>query len=104
MWHLEDEPKKDVAESLTGDFTFEELDEAPLSLFEKAVANVDAAWSTDHDENDLDRDKLIANPWIPIKRRAITKVALDICDIYLYITGKVKSFPTGILGGKLWGQ
>ena len=103
LWHLEDEPKKDVAESLVGDFTFEELDEARIRLFDKAVANVGVERSLNHDGEDIDSDISIANPLRPIKRRSITKVALDICEIYLYITGKVKSFPSGILRRQVMG-
>ena len=107
LWHLEDEPKKDVAESLIGDFSWQELEFARVKLFENASPfengarieglNVERQWGITSDE------KTITNPWILKKRRAITKTALDLCDIYLFLTGRMKGFPTGMIKRKAMG-
>ena len=102
LWHLEDEPKKDVIAEIFSDFEFEELEIAREKLFHLAKSKA----RENHDdlpEDDLDQpnEKLIkrrvAIPWTLINRRAIGLLVQDICDIYLYLSGVERDFPSKIL-------
>ena len=102
LWHLEDEAKKEVIADLIADFTFEELEIARKTLFrvavQKARENPD---DVSNDENDnLDKKRFI-DPWQMIKRRVIGLAAQDLCDLYAYLTGSERDFPTRILRRQL---
>ena len=99
LWHLDGEPKKDVASELCTDFTFDELMEVRDTLFERAVymAEERAELGTEGASQDVNAYDGIHSPWSMIKRRVISPVSLDVCDLYLYIVNEGHSFPTRIL-------
>ena len=101
LWHLEDEPKKEVAECLLGEFSFEELDLARGKLFDRAVEYENGRNRGESDRDDRPPndggERAASNPFILIKRRAIFRVAFDLCEIYLFLIGKAKAFPTNML-------
>ena len=108
LWHLEDEPKKDVVAELSCDFSYEELHYVRERFFERAKAKVRGqAYSVSR--YDLDKfptqsssiesgvNPLADIPWSMIKRRNGLLIAYDVCDLYLYLTGVEKNFPSKIL-------
>ena len=102
LWHLEDEPKKDVITEIAGEFSFVELELARDKLFilarEKVRENPEAV-SDDPDTNESTRGtkSCIMNPWRMIKRRVIGLISQDLCDIYSFLSGADRNFPTRIL-------
>ena len=108
LWHLDDEPKKDVAAELSCDFSYEELNYVRERFFErsKAKASGKAYAISRYDLDKFPRqnvpvdggDQSLADvPWSMIKRRNGLLIAYDVCDLYLYLTGVDKNFPTRIL-------
>ena len=111
LWHLEDEPKKDVVTEIASEFVIEDLLNAREKLFERALRKVKAAQCLPADtnqhavnqENKLalpQNSKYIAIPWKLIKRRIVSLAAMDICEIYLYLLVEGTEFPTRILKRK----
>ena len=98
LWQLADEPKKDVACELVSECDFETLEGVREKFFEyakaKAQRNGAVLYDTKGDPVDSDTH---TDPWRLIKRRQINLLSMDVCDIYMYITNKVKTFPAKIL-------
>ena len=102
LWHLEDEPKKDVISEIVVEFSFEELEYAREKLFvlakQKVRENPDGADEKTCDGgNTRPVKKTFQIPWIMIKRRVANLLGQDVCDVYLYLTGAERDFPTKIL-------
>ena len=79
-----------------------------MKLFENAVLDVHDERALTHDDvrpasQGSGGEKLIANPWRMVKRRSTAKVANDTCDVYLFVTGKLKVFPAGLLKRQVLG-
>ena len=101
LWHLEGEPKKDVAADLCAEFEFEELMIVRDSLFERAIYMAERRADI-KDEGPSQRDGNgtyagLCNPWEMIKRRVIGPASMDVCELYLYMVNSESSFPTKIL-------
>ena len=108
LWHLEDEPVKDVAAEISEEFSYEDLEIAREALFVQAKIKA-AAKNGDKDKgNQSNIDKIniatgvnkYADPWGLIKRRAIMRLATDLCTLYRYLIGKEKDFPCKMLRRK----
>ena len=111
LWHLEDEPKKDVVAEIASEFEIEELLNAREKLFERALKKAKAAQPPDEDIEQRNSkqgckltsprtSKYIAIPWTLIKRRIVSLAAMDICEIYLYLIDPGADFPSRILKRK----
>ena len=104
LWHLEDEPKKDVAAELGADFDLDEIMVARESLFKRAAymaerraeMQLEGPYQSDQDT----AYKGLDNPWSMIKRRALGLACMDVCDLYVYMMNKDCPFPTRILKRK----
>ena len=109
LWQLEVEPIKDVAAELDYDFDIHELLDAREKLFERAVeknkGRHDSPDNAGHKETNDEKDhqhtsRFIQNPWQLIKRRMSCLAAIDVCEIYRFLTGAEKNFPTRMLRRK----
>ena len=101
LWQLVDEPKKDVASELVADFDIEELRYARERLFDKAKTKAQRNVANGR-VNGADKGSTIStDPWNAIKRRQVNLIAIDICDLYMYITNMSPHFPYKMLRRKL---
>ena len=110
LWHLEDEPMKDVVLEIASEFDIDAVMEACDKLFARAVEKNDArqkrlARETDPATEQSDpglskRASFIINPWQLIKRRTPTLASLDVCEIYRFLCGSNSDFPTKMLRRK----
>ena len=103
LWHLEDEPEKDVIAELVSDFDNEELLHVRAKLFTKAKQKKQLDDQNGSggpcQEGELFNQSAarVDNPWRLINRRVVSLIASDICYIYMYLAGHESEFPTKIL-------
>ena len=104
LWHLEDEPTKDVAAEIVEGFEPKEMEIARQALFVQVKAKVEERESKQVNEKgkapDMARVKVMnryADPWIMINRRIVNRLAMDICELYRCWIDKDRVFPYKIL-------
>ena len=110
LWHIEDEPIKDVCAEIAEEFEVDELETARDALFKKAKEKVTEchtmakAKTKDNDHRKTiaaKMNKRYADPWNMIKRRRLYKLAMDVCELYRFWIGKVPVFPYKMLRRKV---